>query len=169
MRALWLPSFVLVILSVTGCVSAESTGVFMDVQGTFVDGHVIKQHLPGSIGIVPSLSGLGTITAVGAQATGPDDLRGLRVEWQASRITPYQTYPSSPSGPAVFYIVGPDASAAGGANSNTALFATGDITFELMTEESGGKIQGTIVNGAVESNGQPFITIDVVSFWATQP
>lgn len=169
MRARSLSLLVLVALSVTGCVSAESTGVIMDVQGSFVDGHVIKQHLPGSIGIVPSLSGLGTLTAVGAVATGPDDLRGLRVEWQANRITPYQTYPSSPSGPAVFYIVGPDASGPGGASSKTALFSTGDITFEQMTEESGGKIEGTIVNGAVQSNGQPFITIDVVSFWATQP
>ena len=151
-----------------GCVSAESTGVFMDVQGSFVDGHKIDQNLPGSIGVVPSLSGLGTITAVGAEATGPDDLRGFRVEWVANRITPYQTYPSSPSGPAVFYIVGPDASS-GGANNNTASFATGAITFEKMTEESGGKIQGTIVNGALLSDGKPFITIDVVSFQATQP
>jgi hypothetical protein len=155
-------------LSAVGCVSAQSTGVFMDVQGSFVDGHTIKQHLPGSIGVVPSLSGLGTITAVGAQATGPDDLRGLRVEWVANQITPYQTYQSSPNGPAVFYIVGPDAGS-GGANSDTALFATGAITFEQMTEESGGKIQGTIVNGALLSDGQPFITIDVVSFQATQP
>ncbi len=151
-----------------GCVPINNTSDFMEMHGSFIDGHKIDQHLPATTGVVPSLSTLGTVTAVGAQATGPDDLRGFRIEWIAGDVQAGTTYPSTVNGPVVFFIIGPDAST-GGASPTTATFATGNITFSQVSGAPNAVIKGTVADVALESDGKPFITLDSGSFQATQP
>ena len=166
--ALSIISLVAVSLGGPGCVPVNNTSDFLEMHGSFVDGHTINQHLPASTGVVPSLSTLGTVTAVGAQATGPDDLRGFRIEWIAGDLQAGMTYQSAINGPVSFYIIGPDAST-GGASPMTATFADGSITFSQISGAPDAVIKGTVANVTMESDGKPFITLESGSFQATQP
>jgi len=168
MRALMLG---LVVLFGPGCVPVQNTSDFIEVHGQFVDGHLINQKLAAQTGIVPSvIPALGTVTAVGAETTGPDDLQGFRIEWLPAQVQSGMTYTSSAAGPVVFVFVGPDATNDGGVGDETPDIATsGTVTFTQVSAASGSTVKGTFANILLNAGDAPFITIDNGSFQAKQP
>jgi hypothetical protein len=152
-----------------GCVPVNSTSDYLEMHGSFHDGHPINQHLPATTGSVRSLTqALGTVTAVGALATGPDDLRGFRIEWLPGQVQAGTSYESSAAGPVAFYIIGPDADAGSGVSPENPNIAGGSITFSQVSS-SKSVVKGSVANIILNAGDSPFITLDNGTFQASQP
>lgn len=138
---------------------------FIEIHGSLADGAKIEGHNLASVARVPSLlPALGAVLAVGAPFSGPEDLRGFRIEWQEANIAAGASYPSDMNGPVVFYVSRsvPD----GGAMAEDASVVNGGtISFTQVAQ----KITGTLSNLVLSRNGQTIATVDAGSFQATKP
>lgn len=172
MRPSTAASLALVALFGPGCVPVDNTRDFLEMHGSFQSsGHMIDEHLPATTGIVPSLSAAvgGKVTAVGAPANGPDNLRGFRIEWNPALVQAGTAYASSPSGPVLFYIIGPDADAGGGWTATASTVASGNVTFTQVSAASKSIVKGTVADITLDVNGTELLSISDGSFQATQP
>ena len=164
MRALDLAGLALPLFAAAGC-SSNAGFDFVEVHGTLADGAAIDGHNLANVARVPSLlPALGTVIAVGAPFSGPEDLLGFRLEWQEGAVAAGSSYPSSPNGPVVFYVSRsvPD----GGAGAEDASVVDGGtITFTAVTP----KATGSLSNLVLSRGGQTIATVDTGSFQATIP
>ncbi len=151
-------------LSAAACSSSAGFD-FIEIHGTLADGAAIDGHNLASVAQVPSLlPALGTVLAVGAVFSGPEDLRGFRIEWQEAAIAAGSSYPSDPNGPVVFYVSRsvPDG---GAMDQDASVVNGGTITFTQVST----KVLGTLSNLVLTRNQQIIATVASGSFQATRP
>jgi hypothetical protein len=164
MRAIVLIGLALPLCGAAGC-SGNAGFDFIEVHGSLADGTKVEGHNLASVARVPSLlPALGTVLAIGSPFSGPEDLRGFRIEWQEANIAAGASYPSDMNGPVVFYVSRsvPD----GGVMAEDASVVNGGtITFTQVAK----KVTGTFSNLVLSRNGQTIATVDAGSFQATQP
>ena len=159
----------LVLIALPLCGAAACSGNagfdFIEVHGSLADGSKVEGHNLASVARVPSLlPALGTVLAIGAPFTGPEDLAGFRIEWQEANIAAGSSYPSDMNGPVVFYVSRsvPDG---GAMNQEASVVNGGTITFTSVAS----KVTGTLSNLVLSRNGQTIATVDAGSFQATKP
>jgi hypothetical protein len=146
-----------------GCGSPTTSSDFIEVQGHDPAGNAVNLHLTGSTGLLQSLI-LNVITeTIETPATGPADLRGLRLELVASAVSAGQTYDSGPSGPAVFYVLRPNPD--GGIYD---YFATLVMRGSVTLVQAGALYTGTLSNLVVVDAGAPTWTFTTGSFQMTK-
>lgn len=152
------------LLLLLGC-SSTPPADFIEAHGAFADGTAIDVRLPAQSSVATSAQPqLGTLSVLTASASGPGDLRGLRLEWIGSRVDVGAPLPSSPSGPVIFYVARPIPD--GGANdSELSVVNGGAVTFTSTARVE----TGTLANLVLARNGQTVLTIASGSFQATRP
>jgi hypothetical protein len=151
-------------LLAAGC--TNPTLDFVEVHGSMVSGAVIDARVVPNVGVVPSLQpSVGIVEAVGAPITGPEDFRGVRIEWVQTAISVGATFPSSPDGPVIFYAV---RAVAGGSSLDTmsSVINGGSITF---TGDDRQTTSGSFSGLVLSRSGQTILTIDSGAFRATKP
>ena len=157
-------SLLLGLPSLAGC-SGNAGFDFIEAQGTLADGTPFNNRNLATTALVPSLlDPLGYVLAVGSPFTGPEDLRGFRIEWQPDLVGPGMSYPSDPNGPVVFYVAleAPDA----GPSGEGALVVSGGlVSFTMITN----KITGNLFNLVLTRDGVTVATVATGSFQATKP
>jgi hypothetical protein len=133
---------VLVLALALGCGSSD----FIEVHGVDEQGTAIDLHLGAHTAQVMSLQPqLGTVDAVEAEAHGPDQLRGMRLEWFPGLVASGQPYSSSAAGPVVFYMYEP--LPGGGPLDVIGRVATGGpITFDIRGKASTGTLGALTVS-----------------------
>ena len=131
----------------------------------FADGTALDVHLPAQASLTTSVQPqLGTVSALTASAGGPEDLRGLRLEWIGAKVQVGAALPSSPSGPVVFYVARPLPDA-GANDSELSVVNGGAITFTSQARVE----TGTLANLVLARGGQTILTLASGSFQATRP
>lgn len=152
------------LLVLLGCSSAAPAD-FIEAHGSFADGTALDVHLPAQTRVTQSAQPqLGTVTVLTAGASGPEDLRGLRLEWIGGQVQAGAALPSSPSGPVIFYVARPLPD--GGANdSELSVVNGGAITFTSTARVE----TGTLANLVLARAGRTVVTIASGSFQATRP
>ncbi|MDB4968285.1 MAG: hypothetical protein JWN44_3974 [Myxococcales bacterium] len=156
-------SSLLLLVLTAGCTSSSLD--FVEVHGRFADGNVIDGRTVPNVGVVPSLQPqVGIVMAVGAPINGPEDFRGVRLEWVQTAVAVGGSYPSSPDGPVLFYVVGapPDG---GAVDTISSVVNGGTITFTGIAKSTTGTFSGLVLS----RGGQTLLTIDSGAFQATQP
>jgi hypothetical protein len=160
MRALSLLALALA----AGCTTGQLD--FVEVHGSMASGAVISGRVLPNIGQVPSLQPqLGIVIAVGAPINGPEDFRGIRLEWIPDLVTMGGTYPSAPDGPVIVYAVRapPDA---GTLDTTASVINGGSVTF---TQDDAKKAAGTMSGLVLSRAGVTILTIDSGQFSVTKP
>lgn len=154
-------------IALAGCVlgCAPGTGDFLEVHGALADGAPLDAHLTATAGNTASLqTQLGTVMALVAAASGPEDLRGLRLEWFPTQVQVGPAYASAPSGPVIFYVLRPQPD--GGAMDYQASVVNGGaVTFTSYKRTA----TGTLTNLVLSRAGQTILTVASGSFQATNP
>jgi hypothetical protein len=156
------------LLLASGCETAPDD--FIEAHGSFADGTALDVHLMGQTQAGPSLQPqLGNLIFLTAGASGPDSLRGLRLEWLPSKVTVGTPQPSMPSGPYVFYVGRPIPDA--GANiSEASVVNGGAITFTENDRHAVGTLANLLLQRRDPSGiEQTLVTISSGSFSATNP
>ncbi|HEX8951552.1 MAG TPA: hypothetical protein VF945_06885 [Polyangia bacterium] len=165
MRAVAITGLALLLFGAAAGCTSNAGFDFIEAHGALADGASISGHNLASVARVPSLlPALGTVLAIGAPFSGPEDLRGFRIEWQEANIAAGASYPSDMNGPVVFYVARsvPDG---GAADQQASVVNGGTITFTSLAS----KITGTLSNLVLSRNGQTLVTVDAGSFQATRP
>jgi len=94
------------LLLALGCTPAVTD--YLEAHGVDEQGTAIDVHLMARTAQQPSLQPqLGTVLATAAHASGPDQLRGLRLEWFPATVAPGTAYTSDAAGPVIFYVYEP--------------------------------------------------------------
>jgi hypothetical protein len=146
------------------CTSSASAD-HVEVHGSFADGSPIDARVVPNVAVVTSLQPqIGTVLAVGAPVSGPRDLLGFRIEWVQTAISVGASFPSSPDGPVVFYVIRmqPDG---GAMDQEASVVNGGTITFT----DDRRKTSGTLANLVLSRNGTTILTVDNGTFEATKP
>jgi hypothetical protein len=150
-------------LLLLGC--AASTSDFVEAHGSFADGTALDLHLPAQAGVTTSLQpSLGSVSALIASASGPEDLRGLRLEWFPTQVQVGTAYASAPAGPVIFYVerTQPDG---GALDLQASVVNGGAVTFTDYRRVA----VGTLANLVLMRGGQTILTVASGSFRATNP
>jgi hypothetical protein len=163
MRASAVP---LLLLAGCGAPSAD----FIEAHGTFADGAALDVHLAAQslygAGVQPQL---GTVVGVTAAASGPDTLRGLRLEWLPGHVTVGVAQPSAPSGPYIFYVGSPVPNG-GTFETQLSVVNGGAITFTENDRHAVGTLANLVLQRRDASGiEQTLVTISSGSFSATNP
>jgi hypothetical protein len=152
------------LLLVLGC-SPSSPADFVEAHGSFADGTPLDVHLVAQARLTTSVQpALGTVMALGAPATGPEDLRGFYLEWMPASVHENMPLLSSNSGPIIFYVERevPDG---GALDARFSVVAGGTIDFTMNRRLA----TGTLSNLVLSRMGQTILTVASGSFQATNP
>lgn len=144
---------------------APATSDFLEAHGRFADGTALDARLAAQSGSTISLQpSLGMVTALIAAANGPEDLRGLRLEWIPAQVHAGSSYPSASSGPVVFYVerTAPDG---GALDLQASVVNGGAVGFTDIRLTA----TGTLSNLVLARNGVTILTVASGSFSATLP
>jgi hypothetical protein len=151
-----------------GC--APTVNDFIEAHGSFADGTRLDVHLAAQTLAGPGAQPqLGNVIALTAAATGPDTLRGLRLEWLPGKITVGTAQASAPGGPVIFYVGSPIPDA--GANeTQLSVVNGGSITFSENDRHAVGTLANLVLSRR-DAAGTPhvIVTIDSGSFSASNP
>jgi hypothetical protein len=150
-------------LLLLGC--APSTSDFLEAHGSFADGTALDLRMPAQAGVTTSLQPpLGSVSALIATTTGPEDLRGLRLEWFATQVHVGTAYASAPAGPVIFYVerTQPDG---GALDLQASVVNGGAVTFTDYRRVA----VGTLSNLVLSRSGTTILTVATGSFQATNP
>ncbi len=165
MRAVVLWALSVPLCGAAACASGSSFD-FIEVHGSLADGTAVNGHNLASVARVQSLlPALGTVLAVGAPFSGPEDLAGFRLEWQEANVAAGASYPSDMNGPVVFYVSRNVPDAGTTPSQEASVVNGGTITFTQV----GSKVTGTLSNLVLSRNGQVIASVDTGSFQATVP
>lgn len=151
------------LLALVGC---SSTPVdYIEAHGAFADGTAIDVRFTGATAMTTSVQPqLGPVEALTTHGSAPETLVGLLMEWMPQEVQVGTAYPSTPTGPVIFYVSQPKPDGGTG-DLELSVVNGGAITFTDNRRTA----TGTLQNLVLARGGQTILTLASGSFQATNP